>query len=175
MAKLLVLALALVASATAAPVDDAVLSLPGWSDALPSAQYSGYLDVGTSKHLHYWMVESENDPATDPVVFWFNGGPGCSSLDGYLYEHGPFHVDTEDFTKLTYNDATWAKKATMVYLEAPAGVGFSYSDDSSDYKTNDDQTADDNRAAVEKFFELFPEYQVCCLFSVPRVPGVLFV
>jgi carboxypeptidase C (cathepsin A) len=37
----------------------------------------------------------------------------------------------------------------MVYLEAPVGVGFSYSDDSSDYNTDDDQTAADNLAAVQ--------------------------
>ena len=33
----------------------------------------------------------------------------------------------------------------MIYLEAPAGVGFSYSDDASDYETDDDQTALDRR------------------------------
>lgn len=46
----------------------------------------------------------------------------------------------------------------MIYLEAPVGVGFSYSDNSSDYVTNDDQTALDNLGAVEAFFESFPEY-----------------
>ena len=62
-AKQLALALALVATASAAPADDAVLSLPGWSGDLPSSQFSGYLDLpSTSKHLHYWMVESEGNP-----------------------------------------------------------------------------------------------------------------
>jgi hypothetical protein len=49
---------------------------------------TGYLDVGAGKHLHYMLSESENKPSDDPVVFWFNGGPGCSSLDGFFYEHG---------------------------------------------------------------------------------------
>lgn len=53
---------------------------------------AGYLDVGAGKHLHYMLSESEKAPAKDPLVFWFNGGPGCSSLDGFFYEHGAFHV-----------------------------------------------------------------------------------
>lgn len=46
--------------------------------------YSGYLPVSTTKALHYIFVESQNDPTTDPVVIWFNGGPGCSSLLGFF-------------------------------------------------------------------------------------------
>jgi len=45
--------------------------------------YSGYLDIAGGKHLHYIFVESETTPATAPVVFWFNGGPGCSSMLGF--------------------------------------------------------------------------------------------
>eukprot|EP00511_Aplanochytrium_stocchinoi_P011702 CAMPEP_0204875236 /NCGR_PEP_ID=MMETSP1348-20121228/45431_1 /ASSEMBLY_ACC=CAM_ASM_000700 /TAXON_ID=215587 /ORGANISM="Aplanochytrium stocchinoi, Strain GSBS06" /LENGTH=350 /DNA_ID=CAMNT_0052031565 /DNA_START=42 /DNA_END=1094 /DNA_ORIENTATION=- len=47
--------------------------------------------------------------------------------------------------------------ANMLYLEAPVGVGFSYSDDPSDYEINDDQTALDNLQALEIFFKSFPE------------------
>jgi carboxypeptidase C (cathepsin A) len=91
--------------ANAAYAPDEITSLPGWTGALPSKQYSGYLNV-SSTHLHYWLVESENDPANAPTVLWFNGGPGCSSLDGFIYEHGPFVVSS-DFQTLTLREYRW--------------------------------------------------------------------
>lgn len=86
--------LAIFAVAFSAYAPDEILSLPGWNGALPTKQYSGYLNV-SSTHLHYWLVESEGSPATDPVIIWFNGGPGCSSLDGFVYEHGPFEFTAD--------------------------------------------------------------------------------
>ena len=35
-----------------------------------SDTYSGYLDAGKGKHLHYFFTASLNAPATDPVVLW---------------------------------------------------------------------------------------------------------
>lgn len=46
----------------------------------PFKQYSGFLDVLPTRHIHYVYVESQGDPATDPVVFWTNGGTTRSSL-----------------------------------------------------------------------------------------------
>ena len=94
--------------------DDAVLSLPGWTGPLPSNQYSGYLDASPTSHLHYWLVESEGDPKNDPVVFWFNGGPGCSSLDGFFYEMGPFVVSPSNYSQLTLRKYRWNRLANMV-------------------------------------------------------------
>lgn len=51
--------------------------------------YSGYV-TGRSDSagndlvkLHYVLAESQTDPKTDPLVIWFNGGPGCSSMLGF--------------------------------------------------------------------------------------------
>ena len=42
--------------------------------------------------VSYRFVESQNNPSTDPVMLWLNGGPGCSAMEGMLSENGPFHV-----------------------------------------------------------------------------------
>ena len=61
----------------AAPEADRVTELPGWSPRpLPSHQYSGFVDASPdgSLKMHYWLVESEGNPAKDPLILWFNGG-----------------------------------------------------------------------------------------------------
>jgi serine carboxypeptidase-like clade 1 len=44
-----------------------ITSVPGYEGQLPSKHYGGYITVG-HKQLYYYMVESERNPATDPVV-----------------------------------------------------------------------------------------------------------
>ncbi|RYH25297.1 hypothetical protein EON65_15590 [archaeon] len=101
-----VILLSFLSALLAAYAPDEIVSLPGWNGALPSRQFSGYLNLTSGTHLHYWLVESENNPATDPTVVWFNGGPGCSSLDGFVYEQGPFEI-TSDGTKLSPREYRW--------------------------------------------------------------------
>ena len=99
--------------------------------------------------------ESENSPSEDPVVMWTNGGPGCSGLLGLFTEQGPYMTVSEGV--LTPNPYSWNKVANMLFVEQPAGVGFSYSDDTDDYKTGDEQAAIDNHALILAFLDRFPE------------------
>jgi serine carboxypeptidase-like clade 2 len=73
---------------------------------------------------------------------------GCSSLDGLFYEQGPLLVSSDGKT-LVRNPHSWATQANMLYLEAPCGVGFSYSPDKADYVNDDNGTAWDNVHALE--------------------------
>ena len=75
--------LGLAAVGFAAPAEDLVTDLPQM-ETFPFPLYSGYLPInGTKNKLHYMFAESQNKPTTDPVVIWFNGGPGCSSMLGF--------------------------------------------------------------------------------------------
>ncbi|KAF2292518.1 hypothetical protein GH714_025078 [Hevea brasiliensis] len=141
-----------------------ITQIPGFSGTLPSKHYSGYVTIDEShgKKLFYYFVESEGNPLKDPVVLWLNGGPGCSSFDGFVYEHGPFNFEaanqSDDLPKLHLNPYSWSKVSNIIYLDSPAGVGLSYSKNETDYITGDVKTALDSHIFLLRWFELYPEY-----------------
>ena len=144
-------------SIKSAPEEDLVRNLFG--DLYQGKIYSGYLKTTDNlKKLHYVFLPSQNKPQEDPVVLWLNGGPGCSSLLGFIQEHGP--VIIPDYTvTLKPNEFSWNKNANMLYLESPAGVGFSYNDNTEDLNWNDEKSGNDNRAAILDFFQKFSEFK----------------
>jgi carboxypeptidase C (cathepsin A) len=120
--------------------------------------YSGYLPVrDTSKSLHYLFAESQSSPSTDPVLIWFNGGPGCSSMLAFIQEHGPWVMEsgTDYFHK---NEYSWNYFANVLYIESPGGVGYSTCK-GEDCTFDDNNSAQDNLDAILYWYEtLFPEY-----------------
>ncbi|KAM0032751.1 putative carboxypeptidase D [Helianthus debilis subsp. tardiflorus] len=86
-------------------------------------------------------------------------GPGCSSFGyGAMEELGPFRVNSDGKT-LYRNDYAWNNVANVIFLESPAGVGFSYSNRSSDYTTGDKQTAKDSYTFLVNWLNRFPQYK----------------
>lgn len=134
-----------------------VTELPGLKHDINFKHYSGYLSASRTHRLHYWFVESQRDPANDPLLIWMNGGPGCSSLDGMLNELGPFKIN-DDGTTVDKNPFAWNLMANVIFLEAPAGVGFSYATDGN-VTSSDDQTSAENYAALKMFYSIFPAYR----------------
>ncbi|KKA31040.1 hypothetical protein TD95_002964 [Thielaviopsis punctulata] len=118
-------------------------------------QYSGYLDDNENdKHLFYWFFESRGDPKKDPVVLWLNGGPGCSSLTGLFLELGPASIDKK--LKVVNNPFSWNNNASVIFLDQPVNVGFSYSNNNPVSTTA--AASKDVYALLSLFFHQFPEY-----------------
>ncbi|CAH8545513.1 unnamed protein product [Heterobilharzia americana] len=136
---------------------DKISLLPGVWPMPTFKQYSGYLNGFTNNiRLHYWLVEATENAKSSPLILWLNGGPGCSSMEGFLSENGPYNMI--EGTNLVKNPYSWNRLANVLYLEAPAGVGFSYAVDGN-ITTDDDFTALNNYHALLHFLERFPEYE----------------
>lgn len=122
---------------------DRMTTIPGWNQPLPSPWYSGYLKYeleGRQVHTHYVMVQAEDNGDSGeeelPLIYWSNGGPGASSLFGLLTEIGPLLLSEEslktDEYRATgiptpqYNPFTWSRLGSLLIIDQPAPVGFSY-------------------------------------------------
>lgn len=149
----------LAAVAMAKPEEERVSSLPLMGNFDQYGMFSGYLDIAdTSKKIHYLFVESANEPSTDPLVIWFNGGPGCSSMLGFMQENGPFRMDSGT-GEVHASAEGWNREANVLYIEQPAGVGFSYCSGKKDCTFNDESSAKDNLTVVLEWYKKFPEFK----------------
>ncbi|KAG2138521.1 Alpha/Beta hydrolase protein [Suillus clintonianus] len=119
-------------------------------------QYSGYLDITDDKHLFFWFFESRTSPGDAPLVMWLNGGPGCSSSTGLLFELGPCNIADEG-ANTTHNPHSWNAHANMIFLDQPINVGYSYSEDGSTVDSSP-VAGKDVYAFMELFLTRFPEY-----------------
>ena len=118
-------------------------------------QYVGYFDVrDVDKHFFYWFFESRNDPENDPVVLWLNGGPGCASDGGMLFELGPSWINASVLPD--FNPYSWNSNASVIFLDQPVGVGYSYAGKEDVDNTND--SAKDVYIFLELFFKKFPQF-----------------
>lgn len=138
-----------------------VTNLPG-QPKVEFNQYAGYVTVHEEhgRALFYWFFEAALLKEEKPLVLWLNGGPGCSSVGyGATQEIGPFLVDGNG-TDLIFNKYSWNQEANLLFVESPVGVGFSYSNTSSDYNMlGDNITASDTYTFLQNWLNRFPEYR----------------
>jgi serine carboxypeptidase-like clade 2 len=161
---LLVLSVAALACADNA---DLVTSLPGLDQMPPFKIYAGYLNINTTtgKVFFYTLVEAATNPETAPLVRFFNGGPGCSSVGGGMFEElGPLIPGANG--TLRVNPYSFNTAANVLFIESPVGVGFSFSKTNSDYTSSDASTAQDNYVAMQVF--LFSFFELRCIDTVCR-------
>ncbi|XP_021839164.2 serine carboxypeptidase-like 13 [Spinacia oleracea] len=128
-------------------VSQKVEFLPGFDGPLPFSLETGYIgvDVREETQVFYYFFESENNPKDDPILLWLTGGPLCSAMSAILYEIGPIQLEEVDsittLPKLVLRQYSWTKTANILFVDFPAGAGFSYSTThranySGDYKAS---------------------------------------
>jgi len=129
----------------------------------PVQQYSGYYKLSTGdKNYFYWFFESRNAPATDPVVLWMTGGPGCSSEVALFGENGPCSVNKLG-TDTISNPYSWNTRANVLYIDQPTGTGFSFG---KGFDHNEKQVGDDMYDFLQQFFKGHSKYASLPFFAV---------
>ncbi|KAF7338843.1 Carboxypeptidase [Mycena sanguinolenta] len=118
--------------------------------------YTGYIDI-EARHIFFYFFESRNDSDTDDVVFWTNGGPGCSSGVGLFMELGPCRVVNAD-NGTVHHKESWNSNANVFFVDQPIGVGFSYAD-YGEFVSTTEEAAKDIAAFVAIFFAHFSKFQ----------------
>lgn len=115
------------------------------------------------------------------VLLWTNGGPGASSLFGLMTELGPFSLSSESLRTdafkasgvptLFRNPSSWSKLGSLLILNGPPPVSFSYCDPPGMNGTgfecgkwNDTSTAKANYQFLESFYRAFPSFKSNELF-----------
>ncbi|KAJ7113152.1 serine carboxypeptidase [Mycena epipterygia] len=118
--------------------------------------YTGYIDI-QARHLFFYFFESRSDPDKDDVIFWTNGGPGCSSAIGLFMELGPCRVVNAD-NGTVFHPESWNSNANIFFIDQPIGVGFSYAECDETVSTTE-EAAKDIAAFVAIFFAHFTKFQ----------------
>ncbi|KAI0317696.1 alpha/beta-hydrolase [Amylostereum chailletii] len=117
---------------------------PSWAGLIP---ISG--NASETRELFFWFFPPGPEGSLDDIIFWTNGGPGCSSLDGSFKENGPFTWGT-GLAKPTQNEFSWTNLSSVLYIEQPVGTGFTQG-------VPDAQNEDDVAAQVVGFMQQFLE------------------
>lgn len=151
-----------------------VQSLPGQPDGPLLKMHAGYVSFPNYQrealtgvrhieitpehngHLFFWHYQNRHIADRPRTVIWLNGGPGCSSMDGALMELGPYRV--REGGKLEYNEGSWDEFANLLFVDNPVGTGFSYVNTDS-YLHDLPEMADQFVLFLEKWFEVFPQYE----------------
>ncbi|TFK94266.1 alpha/beta-hydrolase [Polyporus arcularius HHB13444] len=134
-------------------------------EARPLRMYGGHLssdpDAGVASptdvtaHLYFFMVKARRTADKERIIFWLNGGPGCSSFDGLMMEIGPWRID--EHGDLHTKVGGWEEYATVVFVDQPAGTGFSYAP-SNKYDHELPEASAHFVEFLRNFYKVFPEY-----------------
>ena len=160
---LIIATLVFVASKIQAALVSPIPGLPGGELPNGSKMYAGYFPLdsnGAATYYHFYTAENTEQDASNRIVNFITGGPGCSSVSAAFTENGPLHMNFEGKGKtVEYNPWSWSRLANVLFTESPRSVGFSRPNSNWTTPTviGDDQTTKDALNSLLQFFEEFPE------------------
>jgi carboxypeptidase C (cathepsin A) len=130
--------------------------------------YAGFIPItlepdNSSGSFFYWLVKKRGERNnTTPLVIWLNGGPGCSSMVGMMFENGPFTIESIDGNSsysLVTNPYSWNELVDVLYVEQPLTTGFSIPVEGAQQIRDEAQIAHDFHNWYLSFISIFDEYQ----------------
>jgi len=77
---------------------------------------SGLVKIDKLDDIFYWMFSSRQETAaTDPLVLWLTGGPGCASEVALFFENGPFGFNEDG--SLKSNPYSWNNISNLLFVD----------------------------------------------------------
>ncbi|KAF7340325.1 Carboxypeptidase [Mycena venus] len=143
--------------------------------------YTGYIDI-EARHIFFYFFESRNDPDTDDVIFWTNGGAHTQAEFRAFHVNSPMKVLAaalawacswnsglavylcimpfwgKDANGTKFHPESWNTNANIFFVDQPIGVGFSYADYGESVATTE-EGAKDMAAFIFVFFEHFTKFK----------------
>ncbi|KAJ5723942.1 hypothetical protein N7488_001977 [Penicillium malachiteum] len=113
--------------------------------------YSGLVPIeknDTSRQLFFVFQPTIGAPV-DEITIWLNGGPGCSSMEGFLQENGRFIWQPGTYLPVE-NEYSWVNLTNVLWVDQPVGTGFSIGTPTA---TSEEEIAQD----FVKFFKNWQE------------------
>lgn len=139
--------------------------------------YTGWADVD-ARHLFYWYHPVRHGNEEDaPLLIWLQGGPGASSMIGMFMLHGPCQVN-EGGNSTTFNPHSWNEDYNVLFIDQPAGVGFSYVDNPKNYEAYPQRTEESTYeflSTVNLIYEALPHLKNTSLFLAGESYGGRYV
>lgn len=161
MSKFLLLSVLLVCTLSGAFAGNKSFDVTKVFNATNHTVYAGYMNTSenTTSQMFYHMFspQGKSFDNSQPIVVWFQGGPGCSGWVGSLLEIGPFQIVQKNGTLETkYNPYNWAQDNNLLFIDQPFGVG--YSSVGNGTAPNMTETAADQVVVFfEEFFKTYPK------------------
>ncbi|XVE85407.1 hypothetical protein DITRI_Ditri17bG0088800 [Diplodiscus trichospermus] len=136
-------------------------------EALPTK--SGYFPInpatGSAIFYSFYEAQTPTSPLSEtPLLIWLQGGPGCSSMMGNLFELGPWlvvpsNMQNVDHLSLKRNPGSWNRIFGLLFLDNPIGTGFSIASTPQEIPRDQDSVAKHLFAAITSFTSLDPLFK----------------